>query len=96
MATDPNAERARTRSVLRKQGPAVSADDVREDVLSDERPDDTTIVAAQVEPTFIHRERAIAELAYLLAEKRGMAPGCELDDWLAAEKEIDTILGCAE
>jgi hypothetical protein len=27
--------------------------------------------------------------AYYLAEKRGFAPGAELDDWLAAEAKID-------
>jgi hypothetical protein len=35
------------------------------------------------------RERLIAEAAYLRAEKRGFAPGFQLDDWLAAETQID-------
>ncbi len=30
----------------------------------------------------------IAEAAYYLAERRGFAPGFELEDWLAAEREI--------
>lgn len=30
----------------------------------------------------------VAEAAYFLAERRGFAPGCELDDWLAAEADI--------
>jgi hypothetical protein len=30
----------------------------------------------------------VAEAAYYRAEKRGFAPGQELDDWLAAEAEI--------
>jgi len=34
------------------------------------------------------RQRLIAEAAYYRAEKRSFAPGCELDDWLAAEAEI--------
>jgi hypothetical protein len=34
------------------------------------------------------RELRIAELAYGRAEGRGFAPGYELDDWLAAEKEM--------
>ena len=33
------------------------------------------------------RRRRIAERAYLRAERRGFAPGRELDDWLAAESE---------
>ena len=35
------------------------------------------------------RFRNIAEAAYFLAEKRGFAPGKQLDDWLAAEIAID-------
>jgi hypothetical protein len=31
----------------------------------------------------------IAEAAYFLAEKRGFAPGFQLEDWLAAETQID-------
>ncbi len=30
----------------------------------------------------------IAEAAYYIAEKRGFVPSHEMDDWLAAEKEI--------
>lgn len=30
----------------------------------------------------------IAELDYYKAEHRGFEPGCELDDWLEAEKEL--------
>jgi hypothetical protein len=36
----------------------------------------------------------IAEAAYYLAEKRQFTPGCELDDWLAAERQIDAGLSC--
>lgn len=34
----------------------------------------------------------IAEAAYLRAERRGFSPGYEIEDWLAAEKEIDALL----
>ena len=34
------------------------------------------------------REQMIAEAAYYIAQKRGFAPGYELEDWLAAEAEI--------
>jgi hypothetical protein len=37
------------------------------------------------------REQRIAELAYRHAEQRGFAPGGELDDWLAAEREVDQV-----
>ena len=33
------------------------------------------------------RRRRIAERAYFRAERRGFAPGHELDDWLLAEME---------
>ena len=36
--------------------------------------------------------RAIAEAAYYLAERRGFAPGGELEDWLAAEEGIKGAL----
>ena len=35
------------------------------------------------------RRRRIAEAAYFRAQGRGFAPGADLDDWLAAEREID-------
>lgn len=35
------------------------------------------------------REARIAEAAYWRAERRGFIAGQELDDWLAAEREID-------
>ena len=35
------------------------------------------------------RRQRIAERAYQRAERRGFAPGQELDDWLAAEAEED-------
>jgi hypothetical protein len=35
------------------------------------------------------REQRIRVAAYFKAEKRGFAPGHELDDWLAAEEEVD-------
>jgi len=39
-------------------------------------------------PTGEARYRWIAHAAYLRAEKRGFAPGQEVDDWLAAEAEF--------
>lgn len=35
------------------------------------------------------REARIAQAAYRRAEQRGFYPGHEVEDWLAAEKEID-------
>jgi hypothetical protein len=36
-------------------------------------------------------EQMIAEAAYFIAERRGFAPGNELNDWLAAELEITSV-----
>ena len=44
---------------------------------------------------FLEPERRhvlICEAAYYRAERRGFCPGQELDDWLAAESEIDRTL----
>jgi len=38
------------------------------------------------------RYRLIAEAAYFRAERRGFVPGSELQDWLAAEIEVDELL----
>lgn len=53
--------------------------------------DDTcaTVVAF---PGVDGRQRMIAEAAYYRASQRNFAPGGELEDWLAAELEIDALL----
>jgi hypothetical protein len=44
-----------------------------------------------VHPSAVSRPRQerVAELAYFRALRRGFEPGHELEDWLAAEAEID-------
>lgn len=39
-----------------------------------------------------HRQRMIAEAAYLRAERRGFAGGDPARDWMEAEQEIDRLL----
>jgi hypothetical protein len=39
-----------------------------------------------------HRRALIAQAAYYRAEKRSFAPGFEVEDWLSAESEVDTLL----
>lgn len=41
------------------------------------------------------REHLIARVAYFRAEKRGFAPGCELQDWVEAEAEVLRLIGGA-
>ncbi|WP_237071800.1 DUF2934 domain-containing protein [Mizugakiibacter sediminis] len=38
------------------------------------------------------RHAMIALAAYFRAERRGFAPGRELDDWLEAEREVAAML----
>jgi len=38
------------------------------------------------------RRALIAEAAYFRAQQRDFAPGHELEDWLAAEQEVDRTL----
>jgi hypothetical protein len=38
------------------------------------------------------RYHSIAEAAYLRAQHRGFLPGCELQDWLEAETEVDELV----
>jgi Protein of unknown function (DUF2934) len=42
-----------------------------------------------IAPTQAERHRMIADLAFRRSEQRGFVPGSELEDWLAAEREID-------
>jgi len=39
------------------------------------------------------RQVMIREGAYFRAERRGFAPGHELEDWLLAERDVDAALG---
>jgi len=50
----------------------------------------TTTTPSLLEPE--RRRHMIAEAAYYRAQRRGFAPGFEVEDWLAAEAEIDTAL----
>jgi hypothetical protein len=43
--------------------------------------------------TLEERHRLISEAAYHRAEQRGFIEGFELEDWLAAEAEIDANIG---
>jgi hypothetical protein len=38
------------------------------------------------------RRALIAQNAYLRAERRGFVPGHEVEDWLAAEAEVEVLL----
>jgi Protein of unknown function (DUF2934) len=50
--------------------------------------------ATYIEPD--RRQSMIAEAAYYHSERRGFEPGHELDDWLAAESQVDAALALGE
>lgn len=57
----------------------------------------TSVVIAATTPVTDDRTaryRMISEAAYYRAEKRGFAPGEELNDWLAAELHIGDVVTC--
>ncbi|HEU5137917.1 MAG TPA: DUF2934 domain-containing protein [Steroidobacteraceae bacterium] len=73
-----------TLSTVRKRAP-------RKPVAAD---DTGPAVAHFVGPEM--RSALIAEAAFFRAERRGFAPGNELEDWLAAESEVDAKLMSAD
>lgn len=50
--------------------------------------DDQSGISAEVNAMKEQTRLMIEEAAYYIAEKRGFAPGYELDDWLKAEAQI--------
>ena len=57
------------------------------------RPPRASMISATLNLAGEDRLQLIAEAAYLRAERRGFQSGRELEDWLAAEIEIDALLG---
>lgn len=51
-----------------------------------------TDAASPIAALLEQRHQRIRVAAYFKAEKRGFAPGHELDDWLEAEEEVDAQL----
>ena len=49
-----------------------------------------TLFTSAVRPQ--NRDELIGTAAYYHAERRGFEPGHELDDWLAAERDVDAQL----
>lgn len=48
--------------------------------------------ASAINLSVMNREAMIATAAYFRAQKRDFAAGHELEDWLAAESEVDAVL----
>ena len=80
----PTLRTAPTTSPIQSQDLEHSPDARR----ADEAPTATDPTAAHAQ-TARRRYERIAKAAYRRAEQRGFAPGGEIDDWLAAERECD-------
>ena len=66
-----------------------SSDKTPKAVVTARKPSAST-KTAKISPQ--RRLDMIAEAAYLRAERRGFGPGDSLEDWLAAEQEVDLLL----
>ena len=88
---DAMANSDKVSEVLRAKGAAMEAVEdpkvIATDGLSDATEDRSSDGTAAPSPD---REERIRRAAYAAAERRGFEPGHETDDWLAAEREIDS------
>lgn len=55
-------------------------------------PDMGQLGADAVSADLAHRHVMISEAAFFIAQARGFTPSQEVDDWLAAEREIERRL----
>jgi len=69
--------------------PSVSAEAVRNPPRPRKSP---TEAPPRATVTVEARRALIAETAYLRAERRGFVAGHDVEDWLAAEAEVDAFL----
>ena len=87
---------AHTRSQLQKRKAAPTMTDRAAPVVAKPKPGNGEVqpgsgpvISAQ------EREMLVARAAYFRAEKRGFAPGRELQDWAEAEAEVLQLIGNA-
>jgi hypothetical protein len=69
-------------------GPATARPTVKDPVSENVGASSLTLLQPIPSPP---RGAQIAAAAYYRAEQRGFAPGDELADWLAAEREVDSL-----
>ena len=78
-------------TAARKPSGAPASDKVRP--AKRNRPGKRDAAAPERSPVTAETRRAmIAEAAYFRAAQRGFLPGGEIEDWFAAEAEIDAML----
>ncbi|MGO9593890.1 MAG: DUF2934 domain-containing protein [Steroidobacteraceae bacterium] len=69
---------------------------VDDDRVAGETTRTTAPVASAKRTEAAVRHAMIAQAAYFLSERRSFCAGRELDDWLAAETEVDRILAAKQ
>jgi hypothetical protein len=75
-------------------GPSTGSCSADPYTLTEHMPISKAMVEQICTPT--ERHEMIARAAYYRSQRRGFAPGLELDDWLAAEQDINAICGLIE
>ncbi len=89
MATRQRGSGSRASSKQRPAAPATDAQTLPAPLLSSSASSQTTAEPADDGAEPIPRAERIAVSAYLRASDRGFEPGHELEDWLAAEREME-------
>lgn len=88
------APKARTKSVATSTAPAAPPKQAKLtlDAAAIRKPRATKKAPAKRTVSPEERYQMIAAAAYFLAERHGFTSGRALDDWIAAEKEVDGML----
>lgn len=76
-----------------KKGPARSKSNTRAKRSTGQADRSHKSPAKAMKLSLEERWRMIALAAYHKAEQREFAPGHEVDDWLAAERDVEALLG---
>lgn len=104
MLNKPDKPAEKPMAGRRQAGASRQADVDPKDGPAPKRDTAPRVMATSLTRTAIHQDldagedrfRLIAERAYFRAEARGFTPGQELEDWLAAEMEVEEMLGQPE
>jgi hypothetical protein len=88
---DAGATPKRSRSKTKASGAAPRAARSRKARATAPEAIEVTSVTPLTTPSEEQLRQMIATAAYYMAERRNFQPGHELDDWLAAERQIRTL-----
>ncbi|MDR3394841.1 MAG: DUF2934 domain-containing protein [Parasulfuritortus sp.] len=92
--TSPAAEKPAKAPATRKAAAAKPVAEVKPKAAAAKKATDAPkLVKKPAAPSEAERQQWIATAAYHRAEKRGFIPGYEAQDWLAAEAEINELIG---